>query len=387
LLQPGDRLCCRDGRSVAVATLSGQVSIPGVSSPVKLTSEVDSRGNYTLTATHTIQLAGLTLSNAEVTLTKSGGLSLKATWDYAGITFNVTGTATANGYIDLQGTAKATKLPSGFTLGDISAKVELNRPANSYMLNIKGTADVLVANGTFEAKANWDGKGTPTTALTLTAQVGGALAVLFSGNATFTIESGAVSFSGRLDVKNLPNVSVNVSGSVKFDGTLTIGGYTTKASDLINRNPREIAKTLVGIGISNRDVALALWNMIGNRLAVFDAIAFGLGRGLVDGIRVLVSLPGNVLKNSAFEVAKFLLNEAGRGLGDTARTISDWLGGDRVSAFWAIVHPNAANRSYADGIRGLIGANLLTNNYNTVFDFLRSQLNFSTALSVMRQLF
>ena len=215
------------GRSVYVATLSGEVSIPGVSSPVKLTGEVDSRGNYTLNATQTIRVAGLTLSSAKVTLTKSGGLSVEATWFYAGITFNVNGTATANGRIQLEGTANPMKLPSGFTLGNISAKVDLNLPANSYMLNITGTADVLVAKGTFEAKANWDGKGTPTTALTLTAQVGGALAALFTGSATFTIHPNYVSFEGKLGFKPVTGLTVTVTGTIKSDGTLV---YTARDS-------------------------------------------------------------------------------------------------------------------------------------------------------------
>ena len=60
-----------------------------------------------------------------------------------------------------------------------------------------------------------------------------------------------------------------------------------------------------------------------------------------------------LLANNSYEVAKFLLNESGRGLGDTAQTISDWLGGNKaLAAFNAIAF--GASRGLVDGIRGLV---------------------------------
>ena len=231
-------------------------------------------------------------------------------------------------------------------------------------------------------------------------------------------------------------------------------GWCGRQAGLAN-NSYEVAKFLLnesGRGLG--DTAQTISDWLGgdeNSLAAFNAIAFGASRGLVDGIRGLVWSSGALLANNSYEVAKFLLNESGRGLGDTAqtisdwlggnkalaafnaiafgasrglvdgirglvwssgpagkqlfrsgqvsaqrvgpragrhrRTISDWLGGDRVAAFWAIVHPDAADRSYADGIRGLIGARLLSNSYGAVLEFLLSQLDYATAMGVIDELF
>src|SRR5262249_50413289 len=71
-------------------------------------------------------------------------------------------------------------------------------------------------------------------------------------------------------------------------------------------------------------LAAALWSAKSDRLDVFNAIAFGAGQGLVAGVQGLVG--SKLLANSSYEVAKFLLNESQRGLGDVAQTVSDWLG-------------------------------------------------------------
>jgi hypothetical protein len=89
--------------------------------------------------------------------------------------------------------------------------------------------------------------------------------------------------------------------------------------------------------------------------------------------------------NDSFQVAKFLINQVNAGLGDVAKGISDWLGGNVPAAFWAIA--NGAGRGYDDALRGLIWGGLLGNNYSAAQNFLVGQIGLGAALGVLNDVF
>ncbi|WP_422927333.1 beta strand repeat-containing protein [Singulisphaera sp. PoT] len=121
----------------------------------------------------------------------------------------------------------------------------------------------------------------------------------------------------------------------------------------------------------------------GNRTAAFWAIANGAGRGLGSAVTGLVN--AGLVANSSFEVAKFILNTANGTLADAAKGVSDWLGGNRTAAFWAIA--NGAGRSYVDATWGLINSGLLGNSYSSVSGYLFSILSYGDAVAVLNSIF
>jgi len=216
-----------------VATLKGVIGIAGGPS-ISLTGIVDAKGNYTLTGTQSVTVSGLTLSNAQFTLTKRSGLTFSAAYNYLTYKVNVTGSATADGRIQFQGTGGTAKLPNGFTLGKVSVSVDLNRPAKSYKMHIEGEANTLVGTAKFSSDTVGNGTSWPTPSLTGTGQIGGALSSLFTGNATFAMESTQIRFEGKLGLKKTPGTSVKVTGTVKSDGTVKVN-YTTSAGQWISQ--------------------------------------------------------------------------------------------------------------------------------------------------------
>ena len=131
-----------------------------------------------------------------------------------------------------------------------------------------------------------------------------------------------------------------------------------------------------GRGLGDTAQTISDWLGGNKALAAFNAIAFGASRGLVDGIRGLVWSSAALLANNSYEVAKFLLNESGRGLGDTAQTISDWLGGDEKP--WRRSMPLPSGRAAGwwtafEGWCGRQGRAVLANNSYEVAKFLLNE--------------
>ena len=153
----------------------------------------------------------------------------------------------------------------------------------------------------------------------------------------------------------------------------------------MKNNSYEVAKFLLntaGAGLSTTAKAISEW-LDGNKSAAFWAICTGAGKSLKDAVNGIVW--AGLVKNNSYEVAKFLLNSAGAGLTKTAKAISDWLGGDRDAAFWAIA--SGAGKGYVDATKALIWADLLGNSYTTVLNYLKSKLGLTSALKVVNSIF
>ena len=136
----------------------------------------------------------------------------------------------------------------------------------------------------------------------------------------------------------------------------------------------------VNLGTAAR--AVSDW-LGGDPVAAFWSIANGAGLGLGRAVQGVVE--AGLVKNDSYEVAKFLIFWAKTGLGDTAKGISDWLGGDRIAAFWAIA--DGAGQSYVKATKGLIWAGLLSNSYKDVLDFLTHRIGWKAALGVVDDIF
>ncbi len=150
------------------------------------------------------------------------------------------------------------------------------------------------------------------------------------------------------------------------------------------------------IGLSDAAGVIAKWTGADDKaVSAFVAIVYGAGNGSVDSLlNGINALTGSGLlsdggdSNSFFdsyELANFLLNSVKLGLGETAKTINKWLATpDRAVTFWSIV--SGAGREEADGIRGLIGAQLLDNDFWKISDFLNSQFSLSKTRSILKSL-
>ncbi|MCA9103843.1 MAG: hypothetical protein KDA83_00375 [Planctomycetales bacterium] len=162
-----------------------------------------------------------------------------------------------------------------------------------------------------------------------------------------------------------------------------LNGLTS--SGLVANNSYEMAKFLLNTAkanLSTTATAISQW-LNGNVSAAFWAICTGAGKSLKDAVNGIVW--AGLVKNNSYEVAKFLLNSAGAGLSKTAKAISDWLGGDRDAAFWAIA--SGAGKGYVDATKALIWADLLGNSYTTVLNYLKSKLGLTSALKVVNSIF
>ncbi|MFO0950290.1 MAG: hypothetical protein U0835_03900 [Isosphaeraceae bacterium] len=131
-------------------------------------------------------------------------------------------------------------------------------------------------------------------------------------------------------------------------------------------------------GNATERLGYAFWSVAGSS---------GANKGLVAGIQGLVG--SKLLDNSSLAVGKFLLNTAKTSLGQAAKTVYDWLGGGSDNlrfAFWAIASTNGANRSYADGVIGLVNANLIGGGLQDVYNFLKDVLNPGDVVATLKSL-
>jgi hypothetical protein len=93
------------------------------------------------------------------------------------------------------------------------------------------------------------------------------------------------------------------------------------------------------------------------------------------------------LTNTANAVLAFLLNTVGRNLATTASTVYDWVSGNRLAnAFWAIASSSGGNRSYADGVRGLVNAGKLGTGLKDIYNFLTTVLNPDDIIRTLKDL-
>jgi hypothetical protein len=108
----------------------------------------------------------------------------------------------------------------------------------------------------------------------------------------------------------------------------------------------------------------------------------GASVGTYDVVRGVWALGSSYVKDT-FALASVVWNETGDVVG-LAEGLRDWASRDAVGAFWDIA--NGAGAGYLDAARGLIGANMLGNDYWSVIDFLTPQIGLDAALSVWHSL-
>ena len=123
----------------------------------------------------------------------------------------------------------------------------LDTAHGQYSLTLTSTVNVFVASVGFTATANWSGSGGPSFTFTGGASIGGILADILEGNATFTVNPGdaAVDFSGSLQIPGLSSPKLAVNASIDGNQDLTGIPGLPSLNDLLNlikegaRGPRE----------------------------------------------------------------------------------------------------------------------------------------------------
>ena len=217
------------------AALAGQVTIPGLGT-VAMTGSLNAQGQFQLTGSADITVAGFSLPRTIFTLTNSG-MTAAALLTLPGLgSVALSGTIGVNGQISLTGTASLTiggfQVTATFTLTNSGLTV-------SGTVNIPGLGQVTLT-GTVDLQGNISLTGTATVNVPGFGQVGLMITLTNSGitvKATLNIPGlGMVMLMGTLDAQG--NFSLTGTATVNIPGfgqvtlmlTLTNNGLTVKAT-------------------------------------------------------------------------------------------------------------------------------------------------------------
>ena len=194
--------------------------------------------SYDLYGSTTIKVAGLTLASADFTVSNQDGeLAFQASANLVLLTVQVSGTIDGSGIISFTSTAGAGSASiAGFGFSMKVQNATLDTAHGQYSLTLTSTVNVFVASVGFTATANWSGSGGPSFTFTGGASIGGILADILEGNATFTVNPGdaAVGFSGSLQIPGLPSPKLAVNASIDGNQDLTGIPGLPSLNDLLN---------------------------------------------------------------------------------------------------------------------------------------------------------
>lgn len=182
-------------------------------------------------------------------------------------------------------------------------------------------------------------------------------------------------------------------------GGFSKGGYVKAINGLINAELLSDSATEVGnfllktVGRNLATTASTLYDWVGGSdttklsktfWSISDASGGFSKGGYVKAINGLIG--AKKLANNSNDVGKFLLTTVGRNLATTADTVYDWVSGSGSTklnhAFWAV----ANHKNFADGIRGLVNADLLGKDVTSIYNFLKSRLKTNDLVNTMRDL-
>ncbi len=268
-------------------------AVLGVPSGPNLTLDgvVDGHGNYDLKGAESVTIDGLTLGQGVFDLNKQTGLTFRASWSDGVWSGNVTGAIGKDGHTWFAGNLAGAL--GGFSLAGARATVNLDPVQKVYTIDLSGTLNVQVATVTFTGHAALTGGGWGSLALTGTGNIGGALAHILSGSASFTLGPGGAIFVGDLGIPGL-SPRFHVEATAHADGTIDIGGVHVSAARL---SILDAAHILQGVGANISQVAIGLWNAfphdLGTLARTLSAIDGNLGH-VVIGLSTVVNDVGSV---------------------------------------------------------------------------------------------
>jgi hypothetical protein len=239
------------------STVEGAVNIPNVLK-VNLTGEVDTAGHYKLSSHDALKVAGLTLSETNITLENGKGLEIDGRLNLFVFDAHVKGSVASNGRVTFSGTDSNGAKLGGFSLGTMSATGVLD-PAtgvNSVEFKTQAKLGFATVNLSGKTSGNLHG-GWANPSLTGSAAITGDLAKLFTGNAQFTMTASSASFSGSLKLPyNLGSLSI--SGSANANGTVRIGNVTLNPTSI---STLDLLHAVRGSGASPANALMYLWNL------------------------------------------------------------------------------------------------------------------------------
>ena len=243
----------------------------------------------------------MTLANADFDISSSMGFTFDAYWDFIVFHGDVNGSISSNGEVKFHGTG--TLGWAGFNLNP-TVDVDLN-PAGTSTVDVGASLNVFVANLTLSSTLTYDGHSWPQPSFSVRAGIGGALAKVFSGTATFTVSPSGVVFDGTLGIPSIPGATMNVHGVIHSDGTIDIPGFSGNLEQMLAQDLATVGKFLSGVwkaagaqltaiasglkqdlpGLSDSDLVSAL-NLAGDANAVKNALtqAFGAASNIVSSL-------------------------------------------------------------------------------------------------------
>jgi hypothetical protein len=351
-----------------ILALHAHVGVPIPATPsIELDGFLDSSGNYDLKGSEDFPIGGLTLTQAQFELSKANGFSFSADWNYVLFVGQVSGTIGTDGHVHFQGDASL-KL-GGFTLSDVHGIVDLNPKANTFTVDLSSHLNVYVATANFTAHAAEVGGVWQTPTLTTTTSIGGSLASVLSGTATFTITPSNVTFTGSASIPNVAGGPYSVNGTINADGTIKIGGFLGQAGALLAKDVGELAGAVYAATNDVAKAAAALYHNISKDLGrIAGALESGAAATLRDIGKGLANIGGlaysdiakglSTLTSDSRQLADALANGAGAGLHDVAKAISSLASQGVMGAAQGLAMLTSDSGKVADALVNGAGAGL-----------------------------
>jgi hypothetical protein len=213
------------------ATLMADVNV--VVATVHFVGSIDSHGNYSLTGSANVSLAGFPVTTVSFTLTNASGAAASANVNVFVATVHFTGRIQTNGSFSLTGSASVGL--AGFPTA--TASFTLTNSGVSFSASI----NVLVATVNFAGSVDTHGN------YRLTGSAAATFAG-FHGSGSFTLTNSGLSFSGSV---NVLVATINVSGSISSAGVfqfvvstrMSFAGFGAGGSVTLRNNGLSVSAT------------------------------------------------------------------------------------------------------------------------------------------------
>ncbi len=267
------------------------------SDSVTLNGTMDSSGNYDLTGTADITIAGFALPSTgfELTNAPANGIKVATTLPLGDDTVNLSGTVDSDANYDLTATSDSITI-SGFTL--TNASVELTNTSLTVGATLTLGSDSVTLNGTMDSSGNYDLTGTaditiagfalPSTSFELTNAPANGIkvsATLPLGSDTVSL-SGTVDSDGNYDLMGTTDITVGgfaLSGasfeltntSLTVSATLTLGNDSISLSGTVDNQGNYDLTGTADITVGSFALPGASFELTNTSLTVSATLTFG----------------------------------------------------------------------------------------------------------------